>query len=360
MININGKEASMKAKYLFIISLIITLFFCSNTIAELKTIQLITTGGAISGTQKNMLSGKFKLGARNAETLVASNIEILELADIRFNELYNLPSQEITTKHWIKLAKEIEKAVNDITIDAVVITHGTDTLDETAYFLNLTIKTKKPIIITGAIRAALHPSSDSAQNLIDSVRVAINDKAKSKGVLVVSNGKIISARQVQKNYNHSLDAIESSEIGLLGYVHNEIVDFHTTSIKKHTLYSEFDIKTISDLPEVDIIYTYAGGTNLHITKPIKGLVVAGVGAGNMNKETIKKLKELQKNNIQVVRSTRNIGAPLYSSQSSEINDKFLNFISSNNLSPQKARILLMLSLEKTKDPSKIRSYFETH
>ena len=126
------------------------------------------------------------------------------------------------------------------------------------------------------------------------------------------------------------------------------------------MYSEFDIKTISDLPEVDIIYTYAGGTNLHITKPIEGLVVAGVGAGNMNKETIKKLKELQKNNIQVVRSTRNIGAPLYSSQSSEINDKFLNFISSNNLSPQKARILLMLSLEKTKDPSKIRSYFETH
>jgi len=328
--------------------------------AELKTIQLITTGGAISGTQKDMLSGKFKLSSRSAETLVAANIEILELSDIKFKELYNIPSQEITSKHWIKLAKEVNKAVNDITIDAIVITHGTDTLEETAYFLNLTIKTTKPIILTGAIRAALHPSSDSAQNLIDSIRVATHDKAKNKGVLVVANGKIISARQIQKNYNHSLDALESSEIGILGYVHNEIIDFHATTLKKHTQYSDFDINTISNLPNVDIIYTYAGNPTIDLSESTQGVIIAGVGSGNVNKQTLKKLKSLQKNKIQIVRSSRYSGAPLYSGKSSEINDKFLNFVSANNLSPQKARILLMLSLSQTNDPNKIRSYFETH
>ncbi|MBH38086.1 L-asparaginase 2 [bacterium] len=350
----------MKLKHVIALYIIASLLFCKPLVAELKTIQLITMGGAITGTQKDALSGKFKLSSRSAETLVAGNIEILELADIKFKELFNIPSQEITTEHWIKLAKEVDKAVNNITNDAVIITHGTDTLEETAYFLNLTIKTKKPIIITGAIRAALHPSSDSTQNLIDSIRVATHPNASNKGVLVVANGKIISARQIQKNYNHSLDALESSEIGILGYVHNEIIDFHTASIKKHTLYSEFDIKTIEDLPTVDIAYAYSGGLSANLKNKVNGLIIAGVGSGNISKKNIAILKKLQKNNIQIVRSTRNIGAPLYSTIGSEINDKYLEFVSSNNLSPQKARILLMLALHKTKDPNKIRSYFENH
>ncbi len=350
----------MLLRLCLILCLVSLCLYQSPIQAELKTIQLITMGGAITGTQKDALSGKFKLSSRSAETLVAGNIEILELADIKFKELYNIPSQEIQQKHWIKLAKEVDKAVNDITIDAVIITHGTDTLEETAYFLNLTVKTKKPIILTGAIRAALHPSSDSTQNLIDAIRVATHNDAINKGVLVVANGKIISARHIQKNHNHSLDALESSELGILGYVHNEIIDFHQASIKKHTYYSDFDIKTISELPNVDIAYAYSGGLSNIKKTAIKGLVVAGVGSGNIPMTTLKELKKLQKNNIQIVRSSRNVGAPVYSSKGSEINDAYLNFVSANNLSPQKARVLLMVALHKTSDPNKIRSYFKTH
>lgn len=355
-----GKTLSMKTGS-FLISLLVCLMIVTQVSqAELKRIHLITMGGAMSGTQKNALSGEFALSSRGAETVVASNIEILDLADITFEELYNLPSQEITHKHWIDLAKKIDTTLQDKSIDAVIITHGTDTIEETAYFLNLTVKTKKPIIITGAIRAALHPSSDSTQNLIDAIRVATHPNSKNRGVMVVANGKIMSAREIQKNHNHSLDALESSEIGILGYVHNEIIDFHSTSSKKHTFYSAFNIQSINDLPNVAIAYSYSGGANLNITKDLKGLVIAGVGSGNVDKRTLVYLKQLQKKDIQVVRSSRNIGAPVYSSESSEIKDSELNFIASNNLSPQKARILLMLALNETSDPKKIKGYFDTH
>lgn len=327
--------------------------------AQEKNILIVTVGGAITGTQEDNLSGKFKVSS-SEELLGLRANEINSLANISFKHLYSVASQDLTKQMLIDMGKEVNSFIKQDNIDAVIVTHGTDTLEETAYFLNLTVNTTKPIIITGSLRASLHVSSDSIQNLIDSVRVAIHPNSSSKGVLVVANTKIVSARHIQKTKNYSLEGLSSNEIGVLGYVYNEIVDFYVTPLKKHTFASQFNIESIKALPDVDIVYGYIGNDSLNYKNKSKGIVVAGVGSGNIHRSFLNELITIQEKGVQVVRSTRVKGDVVFNAKSSEINDSKYNFVAANSLTPEKARILLMLALTQTSDPQKIQSIFNTY
>ena len=272
----------------------------------------------------------------------------------------NLPSQKIDFAELIKIAKAVNEEINKKSVDGVIVTHGTDTMEVTAYFLNLVIKTKKPIVVTGGMLAQSHPSSDIFQNMLDSVRVASNKNAFNKGVLVVGNKTIISAREYQKISTNALGDFGSTSIGVLGYVHNEIVDIHHSSTKIHTTFSSFNIKEISSLPEVDIAYIHGGVKSVFSSKNTEGIVIAGVGSGNISQDGLESLKSMQKKGKFIVRASLIQGHPVFSNISSEVDDKNLNFIAANNLNPQKARVLLALCLTKTKDIDKIREIFMTY
>ncbi|MDC0036809.1 asparaginase domain-containing protein [bacterium] len=355
----------MSQKIMLALICLMTFVFSDSVLLEAKkgtkkNIVILTTGGAISGTQIDTMSGEFELSSAGADILAARTLEVKQLANVSYEEMFNVPSQEMSDIRRVKLAKKVSELAKKDNVDAIIVTHGTDTIEETAYFLHLTVNTEKPIVFTGAIRASLHPSSDTVQNLMDAVRVAIHKESTKKGVLVVMNNTIISARQVQKNNTFHLQAIGGTGIGVMGYVYNEVVDFHVMSTKIHTKSSEFNIDNIQELPNVDIVYAFADSGKVNVKEKQKGVVLAGVGLGNINRDGLSQLRFFGKKGVQVVRSSRIQGEAVYRAKASEVDDKKYGFVASGNLNPQKARILLKLALTKTTDPERIQYYFNTY
>ncbi len=325
-----------------------------------KNVVVLTIGGAISETQIDAMSSKFELASSGAGILAARTLEVKQLANVSYEEMFNVPSQEMSDIRRVKLAKRVSALIKKDNVDAVIVTHGTDTIEETAYFLHLTVHTDKPIVFTGAIRASLHPSSDTVQNLMDAVRVAIHKDSTKKGVLVVMNNTIVSARQVQKNNTFHLQSMRGTGIGVMGYVYNEVVDFHVMSTKIHTKSSEFNIDNIQELPNVDIVYDVADSEKVNMKEKQKGVDLAEVELDNINKEGLSQLHFFGKKGVQVVQSSVIQGEPVYRAKASEVDDKNHGFVASANLNPQKARTLLKLALTKTTDPKRIQYYFNTY
>ena len=258
-----------------------------------------------------------------------------------------------------KLAKRIQQLVDKPEVDGIVITHGTDTLEETAFFLNLVIKTNKPIVLTGATRPFGQLSSDGPGNLYDAILVASNPTSRSKGVFVTFSGNIFSAREVSKGHTYRTDPFITYDLGMLGYVHGNNVYVYQVSTRKHTYQSEFNINDLDTLEKVEVIYSHIDQNPAHISTSIlqgaQGLVVAGVGNGNVKKSVLSKLKKASDDGIIVVRSSRT-GNGLVT-RGAEIDDIKYGFVTADNLSPQKARILLMLALTKTNDSRGHSAYF---
>ncbi len=258
---------------------------------------------------------------------------------------------------WLKLAKKINKLFDE-GVDGVVITHGTDTMEETAYFLNLTIKSDKPVVLVGAMRPSTAISADGPKNLYNAVALAADKEAKNKGVMVAMNDKILSARGVVKTHSLNVDAFSSPDFGDLGYIVDGKVFFYNNISKAHTKNSPFDVSKLTSLPKVDILYTYSNDGSAIAAKALfdngtKGIVVAGSGAGSIHEDQKNTLKELIKQGLDVVVSSRVAAGRVAVSDA----DKKLGFISAEDLNPQKARVLLMLALTKTNDPKKIQEYF---
>ncbi len=258
---------------------------------------------------------------------------------------------------WLRLAKKIAKLFAE-GIDGVVITHGTDTMEETAYFLNLTIKSDKPVVLVGAMRPSTAISADGPKNLYNAVALVANKEAKNKGVMVAINDKILSARGVVKTHSLNVDAFSSPDFGDLGYIVDGKVFFYNNVTKAHTKNAPFDVSKLTSLPKVDILYSYSNDGSGVAAKALfehgtKGIVVAGSGAGSIHKNQKDVLKELLKKGLKVVVSSRVVAGCVAVSDS----DEKLGFISAEDLNPQKARVLLMLALTKTSDPKKIQEYF---
>lgn len=322
-------------------------------------ITILATGGTIAGSGNSSVGSAYISGGLDVHGLLSNIPNLEKIANIKGEQISDIGSQEMSHEVLIKLAKRVDTLLLDDSIDGVVIIHGTDTMEESSYFLNLTVKSKKPIVFTGAMRSNSSISADGDMNIFNALNVASNKESFKKGVLVVMNDEIHLAREVTKAKTSALDAFISPNSGKIGNVYYGCVKFYTKSLRYHTYKSEFDIKHIKNLPRVDIIYSHLSDTDIFVKAArkanAKGIVSAGFGNGNIYPSTLKALHEVSKKGLIVVRSSK-VGQGNVSPKG-EIDDDKYGFITADNLNPQKARILLSLALLKTKNRKKIEKIF---
>lgn len=329
----------------------------------MKHIHIIEMGGTISAQGVNRLDLKdYTSGIFHHKDFLTQIPEINEIASVSFTSFSKISSTKITSNHWIQLRQTIIDTINKNDVDGFVVSHGTSTLEETAYFLHLTVPTDKPIVFVGAQRPFTALSSDAALNLIQAIRVAASDEAIGKGVLVVLQDEISSARDVTKQSTYRLDTFQSNKHGFLGVVDTDYtVQFYREPLRKHTINSIFSSIDFSNLPEVEIVYSYAGASNVLIDAVVdhgkyKGIVMAGTGAGLMSPDELTGLQRAAEHGLFIVRSSRVGSGRVVPIKQYE---KY-NFISGDDLLPQKARILLMVSLLRYNDVKQIQQIFDTY
>lgn len=326
-------------------------------------IVILATGGTIAGEAKSDLATTgYKAGSVGIEVLINAVPELKNLANISGEQIANIDSSNMSDEVWLTLANRINELLDRGDVDGIVITHGTDTMEETAYFLNLVVSSAKPVVLTGAMRPATAMSADGPKNLYNAVALASDKNAKNKGVMVAINDKIYPAREVSKTHTLNVETFKAPNSGEMGYIIDGKVFFYNVSLKLNTKDSPFSVKGLKSLPKVDILYTYSQdgskvAAEAFVKAGAKGLVVAGSGAGSIHQNQKEYLIELLKSKkVAVVKSSR-VGAGLVPLSDEEIKQ---GFISANNLNPQKARVLLMLALTKTSDPKKIAEYFDKY
>lgn len=326
--------------------------------ANLPNITILATGGTIAGSGESAVASSYKAGALGVESLIEAVPEIKNVANVKGEQIVKIGSQDMNDGVWLTLAKAINQQCSST--DGFVITHGTDTMEETAYFLDLAVKCEKPVVLVGAMRPATEKSADGPLNLYNAVVVAADKKSAGRGVLVAMNDEVLGARDVTKMSTTAVQTFHSPNFGTLGYVHNSKVDYERSPESKHTVNTPFKVDSLAELPKVGIIYAYSNAP----VEPLKslldagyqGIVVAGVGNGNMNAANFDILAEAAKKGIVVVRSSR---VPTgYTTRDAEVDDSKYGFVASGTLNPQKARVLLQLALTQTKDPQQIQQYFE--
>lgn len=314
----------------------------------MKKIAILATGGTIAGCANDSLGANYKAGVLSIDELLNALPQVANLADIHTEQIANIDSCDITNEIWLRLARRAGALLNEV--DGIVITHGTDTMEESAYFLHLVLPANKPVVFTGAMRPANALSSDGAKNLYNAVLVATN--ARSLGVLVAMNDRIFSARDVQKTHTMNIDAFSGGEVGYI--VGGEVVLCNPHNLALRGAFSQ----NLDNLPKVDILYSYASDRLSIAARALfesgtRGIVVAGSGAGSIPSAHKIALKELMARGLKVVVSSRvTHGFVVLDSA-----DREAGFIPAGDLSPQKARILLMLALLKTNQNSEIERYF---
>ena len=319
-----------------------------------KKVVILATGGTIAGIGERGKSVRYEPGSLSVSDLISAIPEIEDVAEIEAIQICNVNSDDMTDEIWFDLANTINEMASDPEISGFVVTHGTDTLEETAYFLNLTVKTNKPVVITGSMRPASSFSADGPMNLYESVCVASSKEAKGHGVLVVFSDRIFSARSVTKTSTYRVDAISAGEMSAIG-IRDGKVHLYETPTRIHTFKTEFDVSELKSLPKVSILYYHIGADeNLlrYVSNSVDGLVIAGAGAGEFSQKFKDVIKTIS---IPVVISSRIDGGII-------LTDNLLcdNTIAADNLSPQKAAILLKLALTKTKDKEDIQDMFFTY
>ena len=322
-----------------------------------KKVVVLATGGTIAGEGRPGDTTSYTPGKVSISDIASKIRGLRDIADLQQIQMANINSDDITSSLWIDLALTINKLSKDEDIDGFVITHGTDTMEETAYFLHLTVKTDKPVVVTGAMRPSTATSADGPMNLYQAVTVAASEKARGLGVLCVFSDSIYSARDFQKLSTTSVTAFGGRDFGMMGYVLDRNVLFYNKSLKPHTLESEFSVENIKSLPKVGILIFHVDADPDLVYAAAKnsdGLVIVGAGNGNYS---IKYNEVIGKLSIPVVRSSR-IGNGMIVPDNTF--DKWGNIIVGDNLAPTKARILLQLALTKTKDVEKIKECFKKY
>ena len=328
-------------------------------------IYVIGTGGTISfmgDDRMDYINYSYGNSHLTIEEMLARVPEINEIAEIEAYQLINVGSTDVGPKHWVQLSSHVNKILqSDIDVAGIAITHGTATLEETAYFLNLTVKSQLPVVITGAMRPPSALGTDADVNLADSIRVAASPDAIGKGVLTVLNNEIQSARDVTKTNSYRLETFRSNELGFLGYADSDgEVVFYRSPTKSHTLNSEFTLGENDELPRVDIAYAYAGvdgwAINAAVAAGIKGIIAAGLGSGGSPKGYMDALKAARESGVKVVIATHTGNGRVMNTRRFQED----GYIVADNLSPKKARILLMLGLFTTKVSSEIQRMMSSY
>ncbi len=320
---------------------------------------ILATGGTIAGAAKSGVQSGYTSGQVTIDAMVNAVPDALKLADIKGEQIANVGSQDMSFDIMMKVANRINELASSKDVDGFVITHGTDTMEETAYFLNLVVKTDKPVVLVGSMRPSTAISADGPLNLYNAIAVAADPNAKGHGVLLVMNDWIHSAQSLTKVSTTAVQTFMSPIRGLIGTTAYGVNDFYHYPDQKFGKTSEFDVKGVTSFPRVDIIYADADMKpdliDASIEKGAKGIVIAGVGNGNMNKASLDACARASKKGIIVVRSTR--VATGIVGRNVECNDDELGLIASYGLNPQKARILLTVALLKPRKLDELQKIF---
>ena len=327
----------------------------------LPKIKVLATGGTIAGAQATQADAGYKSGTFSVDHLIKAVPQLKNIAEMSGEQVANIGSQTMNHEVWLKLAARCNEVLKQSDVDGVVITHGTDTLEETAYFLSLVLKSEKPVVLVCAMRPATGISADGPMNLYNGVALAGSPAAKGRGPLVVNNDTIHYARELQKMHTTLLNAFESPNRGAAGVMNTGKVYFYSKNTTRHTTDSEFSLNglTVGNLPRVEIVYSYAnfGGELIDaaVAQGVKGIVLAGVGDGNTTDAAIAALANAVKKGVAVVRCSRTAAG--VADRNIEVDDDKLGFIAGMELNAQKARILLMLGLTKSSDVKKLQELF---
>jgi L-asparaginase len=333
--------------------------------AAVPRVRLVATGGTISNRTGGRLS---------AEELVKSLPGIERYAQPEFEQFTNLASSELTLDQWLGLSKRLNELFKtDAGMAGLVVTSGTDTLEELAYFLDLTVRSEKPVVVVGSMRNPSTLGYEGAANLLEGFRVAASPSARNKGVLVVLNDEINSAREATKTDALRLETFQTRGYGLLGVVDADRVVFYRDVVKRHTAKSEFDVSALAKLPRVDIILVYQGADGDLIKASAdagaQGIVIAGAGAGATSGTQQAGIEYALKKGVFVVTTTRTGSGRIAAgrggrgrggAEAAPSPEEQRRRIAGEDLAPVKARVLLMLALSNTKDPAEIQRMFSEY
>jgi L-asparaginase len=326
---------------------------------KLPNVVVLATGGTIAGAAATDVQAGYTSGQVGVDQLLAAVPQAKKLAEMRGEQVANIGSQDMNDEVWLKLARRINELVAMPDVDGVVITHGTDTIEETGYFLNLVVKSKKPVVLTASMRPSTALSADGPLNFFNAVAVAANKDAAGRGVLVVVNDWIHGASSLTKASTTAVQTFLSPLRGLVGTVAYGECEFYRGPVGRNTVDSEFSLDGVTALPRVDIVMAHENMDGALIDAAVaagaKGVVIAGVGNGNMTKTGLDALAAQAKRGIVCVRSTRvatgRVGRKV------EVDDDALGLVASDDLNPQKSRVLLRLALLKKRSLADIQRLF---
>lgn len=324
--------------------------------ADLPTVVVVATGGTIAMKIDPETGGP--VPALSGEDLVSAVPELKDLAQIRVVEFSNIPSDYMGPDRWPDLSRTVDEQLGDPAVAGVIITHGTDTLEETAYFLDLTLKSDKPVVCIGAQRSASEGDTDGPRNLRNAVRQVLDDEAKGKGVTVTLNHYINAARPVTKTHTSNVETFQSGDYGYLGYVDVDQVVFFSEPSRRQKL------QLPDQLPRVDLIAMYTGADGSFVRSAAdggaQGIVVEAFGWGNVNEAMYEAIKYAIDKGVPVVVSTRvhnGRALPIYGFKGGGKTLQQIGAVFADDLSAWKARILLMLALPNTEEQDELQAYF---
>ena len=331
----------------------------AQTQASKANVVVLATGGTIAGAGASATNSATYTAAKvPVDKLLAGLPELANLANVRGEQVFQIASESFTNDNLLTLAKRVSQLVKQADVDGIVITHGTDTLAETAYFLSLTVATDKPIVVVGSMRPGTALSADGALNLLNAVSVASSTDAKGKGVFVTMNDEINTARDVNKDINIQTNAFKS-QWGPLGKVVEGKNYWFRAPVKRHTQHSEFNIDSIDKLPQVDIVYAYGSvqptAVNALVDAGAKAIVHAGTGNGSVADRMVKPLQDARVKGTLIVRSSR-VPYGFVLRNAEQPDDKY-DWVVAHDMRPEKARILTMLALTKTSSTKELQRMF---
>jgi L-asparaginase len=327
----------------------------------LPNVVILATGGTIAGAAASSTQAGYSSGQVTIDAMLDAVPDAKKIANIKGEQISNVGSQDMSFEIMLKLANRINELMKSGT-DGVVITHGTDTMEETAYFLNLVVKTDKPVVLTGSMRPSTAMSADGPLNLYDAISVAADPEAKNHGVMLVMNDWIHSAQSFVKVSTTAVQTFMSPMRGIIGTSNYGKNEYYRVPHKKFGNKSEFSIEGVKIFPKVEIVYGCVDMDGEMIDAAVKnkakGIVIAGVGNGNMTKAALEAVKRATKKGVVVVRSTRvatgDVGRDV------EIKDEEYGTIASYELNPQKSRILLSVALLKDRKPDELQRMFDEY
>lgn len=322
----------------------------------LPHVVVLATGGTIASTYDEDV-GALRAALTGAEIVEAVE-GLSEIARVSVEQVANVNSRDMTPEVWLELSRRANELLARPDVAGVVVTHGTDTLEETAYFLDLTVTSDKPVVMVGAQRAPTMWDTDGPRNMLDAVRVAVSDEALGMGTMVVMNGQINAAREVTKTSTLAVETFQTLDYGLLGVADIDQVRFYRAPVRRQTIALPAD----AEMAEVVIVPQYAGadarGLELLLEEgSVDGVVVAGLGLAHVSTPTLEVLRKARGQGFPVVVSSRVTTGRIVPLYANNVDLLEMGAVQADNLSPWKARVLLMVAMTHTTDVEALRGYF---